>query len=49
MAKKAKRVYKKLTAAERAEYKKKLEAVEADKKDILAQGRAVLEIGRAHV
>jgi len=41
MAKKAKRVHKNLTAAERAAYKKKLAAVEADKKEIVAQGRVV--------
>ncbi len=47
MAKKAKRRYKKLTAAERAEYKKKLDAVEADKEEILAKGRAVFAAHQA--
>jgi len=41
MAKKAKRISKKLTPAERADYKKKLAAVEADKQDIVAKGQAV--------
>ncbi len=38
---KAKRVYKKMTTSERADYKKKLQAVHADKKEILAKGREV--------
>lgn len=47
MAKKAKRVYKKMTAAERAAYKKKLDAVGADKEEILAKGRTVFAAHQA--
>jgi len=41
MAKKAKRIRKKLTASERAAYKKKLARLAAEKKEITAKGRAV--------
>ncbi len=47
MAKKAKRVHKKLTAAERAAYKKKLATVEANKKEILAKGQVVFAAHKA--
>lgn len=41
MAKKAKRIYKKFAKEERIAYQKELAAIEADKQDVLAQGRAV--------
>jgi len=40
MAKKAKRISKTLTPAERSSYKKKLTTVEADKEELIAKGRA---------
>ncbi len=47
MAKKAKRVYKKSTASERAIYKRELAAVGADKEAIIAEGRVVFEAHEA--
>ena len=47
MAKKTKRVHRKLTPGQQDAYRKEVAAVEADKKDILAKGRTVFAAHQA--
>jgi len=47
MAKKAKRVHRKLTPGQQDAYRKEVAAVEADKEEILAKGRTVFAAHRA--